>query len=653
MESKLNIIVTDETIPIPNTGDISSESLTTSGVQITPILSMLFLTLISIIVISIIRTRKRRELKKFNSDPTKIKNQNLIESIFFASCILGLFLGSSIERITSNAVNSPKFSVDDTTIYVTRSNEENTFATASSEITLHENFENGYNLNITGDGKLKLENGTEDDIIEPTDPTDATLSINSYGITIIQDDLNPDDEIWGSIPFFTRSESKPYESGDKIKITYGVYIDDSLPAGKYTGTLKYDIEEKTCTAIFNANGGIFPDGQNTIYETVVCGKPTSISIEDPIKSSYTFGGYYTLPFDKDNIINTDNNTITITINDDTEYFAYYKKTIDNIDYMQDFNNLTQEDIESVLESMEEKGKESKQLEDTRDEKTYWISLLDDGNIWMTQNLDLNLSPNNTFTSKDTDLSLYGSLGYDEENGYSCSTLDDDCSNGTITWQPADSANTLDFDLDSDGNIISPIPDDSSWQWNWENDEYHPYSANFIEDNNELGHQAIGNYYNWTTAIASNDSTLYTNHMSADNSICPAGWKLPTASNGTDDSEYGTLLDVYADIYDWEKENIALPDTTTVIYRYIAPNNEWETKILGSPLFFQKPGAINGSVVYYKNSHGYYITNSIDSNITTPNAYFLDIGNTGITPANSAQKRTGGISVRCLVRTEED
>ncbi|MCQ2049702.1 MAG: hypothetical protein MJZ22_01665, partial [Candidatus Saccharibacteria bacterium] len=44
-----------------------------------------------------------------------------------------------------------------------------------------------------------------------------------------------------------------------------------------------------------------------------------------------------------------------------------------------------------------------QAVDRRDGKTYWVAKLKDGNIWMTQNLDLDLSTETTLTPADSDV----------------------------------------------------------------------------------------------------------------------------------------------------------------------------------------------------------------------------------------------------------
>ena len=51
------------------------------------------------------------------------------------------------------------------------------------------------------------------------------------------------------------------------------------------------------------------------------------------------------------------------------------------------------------------------------------------------------------------------------------------------------------------------------------------------DQNANRHYSIGNYYNWTAAVAMNDSSSYTGYeIDAGQSICPAGWMLPVHKN---------------------------------------------------------------------------------------------------------------------------
>ena len=121
-----------------------------------------------------------------------------------------------------------------------------------------------------------------------------------------------------------------------------------------------------------------------------------------------------------------------------------EKTIVDLEYLQDFATLSSEDKATVLESMAPDQQYS--LKDSRDQKTYYISKLADGNVWMTENLDLDLetTPTNVtaLTSDNTNLKLYGSYGYDSSNGYSCSNASATCENGVITWTPERATSTV-------------------------------------------------------------------------------------------------------------------------------------------------------------------------------------------------------------------
>jgi hypothetical protein len=134
------------------------------------------------------------------------------------------------------------------------------------------------------------------------------------------------------------------------------------------------------------------------------------------------------------------------------------KQITDLTYMQDFGtSMTAADFSGVWNSMRE-GLQY-QLIDNRDNKTYWVSKQTDGMIWMTQNLDLNLSASMTYTHANTD------LGWGTDS--------------TTTWRP--SASTLSVSYAANGIINlwtdskSPVSvDPGSVYWDnskWSNSSY--------------------------------------------------------------------------------------------------------------------------------------------------------------------------------------
>ena len=263
--------------------------------------------------------------------------------------------------------------------------------------------------------------------------------------------------------------------------------------------------------------------------------------------------------------------------------------------------------------------------DTRDYKTYYVLKARDNNCWMTENLDLDLSTNQILTSEDTDLNLYGSMGYDNNNGYNCSNSSNNCENGTISWIPERSI----------------IPSDSLNSTTWQNDNNNPYSWQGIEGecpNNPNAscndrHSYANNYYNWSAAIASNNSSSYTaNNTIAANSICPAGWRLPNAASMTGGYEFSKLL-----------------------YEYGVTNNNTNgtgyasggfSRIINTPLWFVRSGAVNGGTLYNLSDGGYYWSSAV---ISSSYAYYLYFNSGYVNPAYNYSYRRIGFSVRCTAR----
>ena len=88
----------------------------------------------------------------------------------------------------------------------------------------------------------------------------------------------------------------------------------------------------------------------------------------------------------------------------------------------------------------------------------------------------------------------------------------------------------------DPTAYSPTSaDPGSLCWNGEiDDSWYNHRPDYLltyRCNQDGSHYHLGNYYNWTAAIAMNDSSNYiTEGTIVDQSICPAGWTLPSAQD---------------------------------------------------------------------------------------------------------------------------
>ena len=275
-----------------------------------------------------------------------------------------------------------------------------------------------------------------------------------------------------------------------------------------------------------------------------------------------------------------------------------------------------------------------QLVDTRDNKLYWVTKLKDGHCWMTQNLDFNIDSTKTYTHDDTD------LGWDP-NSFDINA----------TWKPATNGR---YNLPVNGTSVP----------GWSNQNNHPYSAdpgdvyyytsNSTSDDikytslsacitaghteGECKHYHAGNYYNWTAAIASNNSSnLTTQYTNAPNSICPKGWRLPIATNADQSIyEFGEML--------YRQGIIAQKIGSPVDYTANGFNN-----IRKAPLWFIRAGMIADGIVKYDAIMSLYSSNTVfDYN----SDYILYINKNSVSPSDYYDgwySKSGGKFVRCLAR----
>ena len=300
--------------------------------------------------------------------------------------------------------------------------------------------------------------------------------------------------------------------------------------------------------------------------------------------------------------------------------------------------------------------ESVQAIDMRDGKKYWVTKLKDGNIWMTQNLDLDIGGANTapLNSNNTDISTTASgsgiysAGYTEQDG-------------VWTWTPVSTAITSNYYI-SDTSVKPSA-------WTTTSGYTAPYSAeggdtyyytsnttgndtryNSLQDCKNASHTEdeckryfVGNYYNWTAAIASNNSTNIGSTVGeiASNSICPKGWHLPNASQ-TDNvnNEFGRML------YE-EGITAALSngDDSVGYYNGVTSFN----KLRSNPYYFVRSGDINGDInggtLNNPGVNSDYWSSTVSS---STNAYYLRFNGTDIYPARN-YSRYNGRSVRCVAR----
>ncbi|MBR3052437.1 hypothetical protein IKG60_02350 [Candidatus Saccharibacteria bacterium] len=145
------------------------------------------------------------------------------------------------------------------------------------------------------------------------------------------------------------------------------------------------------------------------------------------------------------------------------------------------------------------------------------------------------------------------------------------------------------------------------------------------------------YYNWTAAIASNDSSSFDTPTYNDptanpqNSICPKSWRLPTISNDPGTTPGSTN--------EFRRLNIL----------YNSNSTDNASGLISAPLYLSRSGRIDGGSLLYAGGSGFYWSSPVSSSEYARGLRFYA---TDVYPENSSY-RYAGFSLRCVARYATD
>ncbi|MBQ2622834.1 hypothetical protein IJG12_00740 [Candidatus Saccharibacteria bacterium] len=324
-------------------------------------------------------------------------------------------------------------------------------------------------------------------------------------------------------------------------------------------------------------------------------------------------------------------------------------TISEAKCLQDFAHVTETNLNSIIASMTPEQQYT--LKDSRDGKTYTIAKYQVGNtgnydVWMTQNLDLDLQAGETYTNEDTDIGYNTTTQQYETAAWSPARSTYTATTGHIhEWCQGGTWNSQDGYCELNDTPESYDPGDL--YWNATESDYSDWSAyhnscdystptpscdqslnpisTYVSSTGTAQYH-LGNYYNWAAALATNDSSQFNSSELVEQSICPAGWTMPRTGTG-EDTFYGL----------WNQYGFSSSSIN-------GNNNLWT-----SPLYFAAGGFFNG----YLGGVGY------NGNFWSPipggsgaarSAYFNVDGD--VAPSDNGG-RSYGNSVRCVVRPVSD
>ena len=450
---------------------------------------------------------------------------------------------------------------------------------------------------------------------------------------------------------------------NEYTMAIGARIDQTIPFGSYSNTFEVLLVANAIpyTIVYNDSViGNMPVDVDTTSAT------SNINLSDkvPTRQGFTFNGWCTTAVDNNGTGSCSGTTysagqqITLsstTPNNLTLYAMWTADPMGGLEYMQDIAKLSDVERYALIKSMP--IGEDYTLLDQRDNKKYHFSRLCtqyvdttcvESQIWMTQNLDFVIDTTKTYTHADTDL------------GWSPAAYD-----ANATWAPnstlTNPARITNHAAGNPGNSVTGWTNDNNVPYQGEGDDYYMYTSGNGNDDaiysslsackaahseTECEHYHVGNYYNWSAAVATNNTSSYTTDLTVvPNSICPAGWRLP---NGLTKNAGVTTITEFNKL---ALANGITNGTTTAHSSESdrAVNVGWTTNgfnnFRANPFYFVRSGFLSGSTLVGYGTYGGLWSSTVRS---ASWGYYLGFNSGGLYPATQSD-RYNGFPVRCVVR----
>ncbi len=304
------------------------------------------------------------------------------------------------------------------------------------------------------------------------------------------------------------------------------------------------------------------------------------------------------------------------------------------------NNLTQASVSGTrtLSSISA-------LTDTRDNQTYAIAKLADGNCWMIENLrlaDTHQEGVNTVPTTLTTLNTNNPLN------------DNDLTNPTVTlkhnYSDTETYNTLFATSKSSTSWCtadSAACDDQS-RIRTDNTASRATYTSGQTMSTDANLYSYGNYYNWYSATAGRGTYAFgTNNDSAAGDLCPANWRLPKGGNKTriesdDDNDFWNLV-------------VDALNSGVVPAKYASSNypNYYGAEEAGPvdaltrtwPNNFVHSSYVYGASITNRGLNGHYWSSTANS---AYNAYVLYFVGSSVNLGTSSSNKHSGLTIRCVV-----
>ena len=423
-------------------------------------------------------------------------------------------------------------------------------------------------------------------------------------------------------------------SGSSLTTTYAAYVSYTQPADTYVGKVKYTLvhpNDETPTQPQTTQAGqicYYPNGSN-VEGTMGCQTipasggstetvtPTSAVL---LASNFSRAGYGFAGWSK-----------TFDYSDDTGFLGpqeYIEFPAGTYTGNNDGLSLYARWIKSAGSLQGWTGCSSLQsgavtaLTDQRDNETYAVAKLADGNCWMIENLRLDNTA--TLTLANTNSPLNDGTNVTLKHNYSdtetYNTLSASQDPTATAWCNSNTASCDDQSMLFTGNTTNRASSPTA---------------------NGVAMYSYGNYYNWYSATAGNGTYSFgTNNNSVAGDLCPAGWHLPKGGRKANVN--------VSDFWKLSRATIgADPANFANDYFYYTGTPEGtdaSNKMRAYPNNFVYSGLVLSGSVNTRGSVGNYWSSTAYS---SGYAYILYLRSSDVFPGTNYNYKYGGRSVRCI------
>ncbi|MBR3115796.1 hypothetical protein IKF30_01040, partial [Candidatus Saccharibacteria bacterium] len=282
------------------------------------------------------------------------------------------------------------------------------------------------------------------------------------------------------------------------------------------------------------------------------------------------------------------------------------------------------------------------LTDQRDNETYAIAKLADGNCWMIENLRLEAE----YTRGEANEALAQGYGTSATYGNFIGLADAESANFGTTiansiYYTGNQSGTASIDIGTSDNPYTRMP------------RYNNINTSSRALNPTLNNEALysyGNYYTWHAAIANLEFIRYNNNSTANTSLCPSSWRLPHGDNkarieSNDDNDYWNLV---VDALNNETKPANYDSQIRPYYTGTEEAGPVIGKLKAFPNNFLYSGEYGGSSKHRRGDVGTYWTSNAQSD-NVGASYVFHLANTQtVVPGSYGVMKNTVVTIRCMV-----